>query len=101
MIANLPEDEELIIKLFNGIRVEAEVVPSKEKYVPYAGKDYQVSEYVKFKIKPSRYLKEKINNIRDLINYEFNRKEEETDNGQKENDSDRSFEYSETSGQKD
>lgn len=101
LLASLPEDEELVVKLFNGIRIEAEVIPAKDKYVPYAGRSYEVSEYVKLKVRFSRYLKEKINNMRDLINYKFEDKKEETDNGQSENDSNRSVEYSETAGKKD
>lgn len=98
-IATLPEDEELVIKLFNGIRIEAEVVPSKDKYVPYAGRNYEVSEQVKFKVKFSRYIKEKINNMRDLINYKFEDKQEEMENGKSNDDCNRGAEYSEITEQ--
>lgn len=99
-IASLPEDEELVIKLFNGIRIEAEVEPSKDKQVPYAGRSYEISEQVKFKVKFSRYIKEKINNMRDLINYKFEDEQEEMDNGKSDDDSNRGSEHSEASGQK-
>ena len=96
-LANLPEDEDIVIKLFNGIRIEATVDPAKEKFVFYKGKNYTVSENVKMKIKFSRYAKEKVNNQRDLYKYEFKDKKE-NEYGKQENDSDRSSECSEVDG---
>lgn len=78
-LANLPEDEEIVIKLFNGIRIEASVEPAKEKYIHYKGKNYTIAENVRMKIKFSRYAKEKVNNTRDLANYEFARPTDNAD----------------------
>ena len=97
-LANLPEDEDIVIKLFNGIRIEASVDPAKEKFVFYKGKNYTVSENVKMKIKFSRYAKEKVNNQRDLYKYEFKEKKE-NENGKQKNDSNGSTERTETDGQ--
>ena len=97
-LANLPEDEDIVIKLFNGIRIEASVNPAKEKFVFYKGKNYTVSENVKMKIKFSRYAKEKVNNQRDLYKYEFKEKKENK-NGKQKNDSNGSTERTETDGQ--
>lgn len=96
-LANLPEDEDIVIKLFNGIRIEANVDPAKEKFVFYKGKNYTVSENVKMKIKFSRYAKEKVNNQRDLYKYEFKDKKE-NQYGKQENDSHRGIECSEING---
>jgi hypothetical protein len=96
-LANLPEDEDIVIKLFNGIRIEASVDPAKEKFVFYKGKNYTVSENVKMKIKFSRYAKEKVNNQRDLYKYEFKEKKE-NENGKQKNDSNGSTERTETDG---
>ena len=100
-LANLPEDTDLVIKLFNGIRIEAHIDPAKEMFVYYRGKNYTVSDNVKMNVKFSRYAKEKVNNQRDLYRYEFKDEKENDKNGKDKDDDYRSIECSETDGQED
>lgn len=88
----------MTIKLYNGMKLEAEVQPAKDKFIYYKGKEYRVSEYVKFKLKVSRYAKDKVNNMRDLILYEF---KEESEDGEEYDDSDGGVEHAESDGEED